>query len=175
MLLRHLCFLVLPLLAILPSREAHAFRFGTDETIHRIEDVKLKGAEDEALYLGYMTRIPNFLLGVYVEDAGYVLGVREKTGRFYPMPKGEELASFQRNGFLPNPLPTYRIGTLDYIMGYSLWWALALTLAFLWYGNWRKRRTGALPIPAAGLDPAPAGAASPAAPFDGTAPARPPT
>jgi hypothetical protein len=102
--------------------------------------VPLKGAKDEALYLGYMTKTKNFLLGVSVEDAGYVLGVKGESGRFYHMPKGEELATFQTAGTLPSPLPAYRLGIFDYIVGYSLWWGLALVALFWGIGAWRKRR-----------------------------------
>lgn len=134
---------LLAFLAFLVSGPAHAYRFGTDETIHKIEDVKLKGAKDEALFLGYMTRIRYFLAGLYVEDVGYVLGVEDDSKRFYHIPEGEELKSFQRSGYLPDPLPPYKISIFDYIIGYSLWWALALGALFVWLGNRRKRAAAA--------------------------------
>ena len=56
--MRHALYLfaLIVTLALVPVDRAHAqYRFGTDEQIHFIEDVPLKGAKDEALYLGYMT------------------------------------------------------------------------------------------------------------------------
>ena len=100
----------------------------------------LKGAENEALYLGYMTRTRNFLLGYSVEDAGYVLGVKGESKKFYHMPMGDDLARFQKAGTLPDPLPPYRLGFFDYLVGYSLWWGLALVALFWAVGAWRKRR-----------------------------------
>ncbi|HMO27745.1 hypothetical protein [Enterovirga sp.] len=145
-------------LALLVSGPAHAYRFGTDETIHKIEDVKLKGAKDEDLFLGYMTRIRYFLAGLYVEDVGYVLGVEGDSKRFYHMPEGEELKSFQRSGYLPDPLPPYKLSIFDYIIGYSLWWALAIGAFFVWFGNRRKRAAAAAAAP----EPPPAPEAAPA-------------
>ena len=141
--MRHALYLfaLIVTLALVPVDRAHAqYRFGTDEEIHFIQDVPLKGAKDEALYLGYMTKTKNFLLAVSVEDAGYVLGVKGESGRFYHMPKGEELAKFQTAGTLPSPLPPYRLGIFDYVVGYSLWWGLALVALFWGIGSWRKRK-----------------------------------
>jgi hypothetical protein len=131
---------MLALLLLPPDRAQAQYRFGTDEEIHFIEDVPLKGANDEALYLGYMTRTRNFLLGLTVEDAGYVLGVKGESKRFYHMPQGDDLARFQKAGTLPDPLPPYRLGVFDYIAGYSLWWGLALVAVFWAIGAWRKKK-----------------------------------
>ena len=138
-------FLILAaLLAVLllPTDRAKAaeYRFGAEEEIHAIQDVPLKGAKEEDLYLGYMTRTQNFLLGLYVEDRGYVLGVKGESKRYYDLPQGEDLARFQNAGTLPNPLPPYKLGFLDYLVGYSLWWALALIALFWGIGKWNKRK-----------------------------------
>lgn len=148
-------------LTVSAPERAEAYRFGTEETIHKIEDVKLKGAKNEDLFLGYMVRVKNFLLGLYLEDAGYVLGVKGESKRYYHMPQGEELARFQRAGFLPDPLPRYEIGTLDYVFGYSLWWGLALAGLAIWWGDRKKKQKAAAANP---------GPAAPGAP-----PTRPPT
>lgn len=165
MILAGLRFVPLLVLALVMSSPAQAYKFGTDESIHKIQDVTLKGAEDEKLFLGYMTRTRWFLAGIYVEDAGYVLGVDGPGKRYFNMPTGEPLAGFQRNGFLPDPLPGYSLSVWDYIFGYSLWWALALGALWVWFADRRKRRAAAqAPIAAA---PAPiyaSGAREPAAP-----------
>jgi hypothetical protein len=132
----------LVLLLLAPDGAQAQYRFGTDEEIHFIQDVPLKGANDEALYLGYMTRTHNFLLGYSVEDVGYVLGVKGESKRFYHMPEGDDLARFQSAGTLPNPLPPYRLGVFDYVAGYSLWWGLALVAVF-WAVGARRKKKGA--------------------------------
>ena len=69
--------LIVALLCLLPAQNAEAaFKFGADETIHFLQDVSLKGAKEEALYLGYRTKIQFFVAGLYVTDEGYVLGVK---------------------------------------------------------------------------------------------------
>jgi len=126
---------------LLPIDRAKAdYRFGADEEIRHIQDVPLKGAENEDLYLGYITRTQNFLLGLSVEDRGYVLGVKGQSKRYYPMPEGEDLARFQNAGTLPDPLPPYKLGFFDYLVGYSLWWGLGLVALFWGIGEWRKRK-----------------------------------
>lgn len=127
---------VLALLAAAPAQAA--YKFGTDETINKIEDVKLKGKDDEALFLGYMARTHWFLAGLYVEDVGYVLGVEGQSKRFYQMPQGEELKRFQRDGFLPDPLPKYSLSFFDYLFGYSLWLVLAGVGISLLVAKYRK-------------------------------------
>jgi hypothetical protein len=150
------------LLLLVPLSSAHAnFKFGTDEDIHSIQDVTLKGAKQEPLYLGYMTRTKFFLLGAYVEDVGYVLGVKGEGKRYYEMPKGEELARFQKAGFLPDPIPTYKLGFFDYLNGYSLWWAGAIVALMGVFGVFRKKKAIA---PAASTPTAPAPTPPAAAP-----------
>ena len=101
-------------------------QFGTQETTHILQDVRLKGAQGEQLYLGYMTRTQSFLLPMYVSDAGYVLGIKGDRERYFKMPAGAELARLQQAGALPKPLPPYRLTVGDYVMGYLLWIVLAL-------------------------------------------------
>jgi len=150
---------------LVPRAADAAWQFGAQEDIHCLQDVTLKGAKDEALCLGYMMKTQYFLAGMYVVDEGYVLGVKGETGRYYHMPTGEDLARFQRGGFLPDPLPPYKIGFWDYVVGYSLWWALAIVAAIYGWQAIRKRRTAAAqpaPVaPAAPAPPAPPPAASP--------------
>src|SRR5215468_4630182 len=106
--------------------------FGKQETITCITDVTLKGGDDEPLCLAHKTTIQFFGGGVYLKDDGYVLGIRGKRDVYYHMPTAEELKEFQEAGTLPTPLPPYKIGAAEYLLGYSLWLALAVTAA--WYG-----------------------------------------
>jgi hypothetical protein len=155
---------------VLPMGAAEAaWQFGAQEDIHCLQDVTLKGAKDEALCLGYMTKTQYFLAGLYVVDEGYVLGVKGETGRYYHMPTGEDLDRFQRAGTLPNPLPPYKLSFWDYLIGYSLWWALALVALFYIVPAIRKRRA-----PAAQPAVAPVAPVAPPAPGAPPPPATPP-
>jgi hypothetical protein len=124
-----------------PARaDAAQLRFGTSEQISFIQDVTAKGPEDEPLFLGRLIRTQNFIGGYSFEDAGFVLGVKGDSKKFYNMPTGEELARLQRAGFLPSPLPDYQPGFLDYLVGYSLWLVVLLIVGGFALDHWRKRR-----------------------------------
>lgn len=148
---------------LLPARSAGAaWQFGADETIHFIQDVTLKGANQEVLFLGYMTKTQFIIAGVYITDEGYVLGVKGESKRYYNMPTGAELAGFQKGGFLPDPLPPYSLGFWDYFIGYSLWWAIAIMIVWWAVSSQIKKRKAAA-AGAAPADPPPV-APPPAAP-----------
>jgi hypothetical protein len=140
---------ILPLVAALlvmaiPVTAQAALKFGKDETIHYIQDVDVTGPAGEKLFLGYKTTVQNFLLGLFLQDDGYVLGEREDHDRYFAMPEGEELANFQKNGLIPSPLPPYKIGGLDYAIGYSLWIALPIIVLVYVVGWLRKRKAPAV-------------------------------
>lgn len=153
---------------LMPSGRAEAqYRFGSQDEINRIQDVKLKGADNEELFLGYIVRTHWFFLGYNVEDRGYILGIPGGGNRFYEMPKGDELAGFQRNGYLPDPLPPYSLSFWDYLFGYSDWWSIPIIVALSIYGSRRRKRKAAEKAAAAGTSPAPL---PPAAPVVAAAP-----
>ena len=110
------------------SNQVHSMGFGGQETIHKIVDVKLKGANSEKLFLGYKTYILFFIAGIYVKDEGYVLGISGSNSKYYPFPSGEELKNFQASGMLPTELPEYSIPFIEYVFGYSLWIILIFSI-----------------------------------------------
>ncbi len=113
---------ILTLFLVAFSGEARAWTpFGTDERISRIEDVALTTPDGDPLFLGYKTSTVYFLGGLYVSDDGYVLGLQAKPKYYVDMPSPDKLAEFQQKGLLPNPLPPYRLGLVDYLKGFSLW------------------------------------------------------
>ncbi len=136
-----LLFVLVPVLLLTAGGNAHAARFGTDESIHRLQDVDLKGPNDEALYLGHKTSTLNVLAGVYIKDDGYVLGVRGDSKKYFDMPGAADVERFQRSGLLPNPLPKYELSAIDYVLGYSLWIVLAVVALWVAWDWARKRRT----------------------------------
>ena len=137
--MKHCTVLLIAMMFIVMSStaEARGFRFGDDVRINFIEDVTLKGNDSEALFLGYKTTTKFFLLGVYVTDDGYVLGIKGKE-EYYDLP-ADKVTEFQSQGLLPNPLPPYQLATLDYVFGYSLWLALVALLAYGGFSVLRKR------------------------------------
>lgn len=97
-------------------------RFGKDEKIHCIADLDVKGANGEATCLAYKTTTYWVGAGAYFKDDGYVVGLKTERG-WYPLEAAD--------GKLPHPLPPYSISSWDYVWGYSLWIAIAITVA--WY------------------------------------------
>jgi len=142
------CAILATVLLLVPA-SAKAWQFGDTERLHKIEDINLKGADGEPLYLGYKTTVVNFGAGVYLKDDGYILGVTGKSGRYYDFPAGDKLTRFQDDKLLPNPLPPYTISWIDYGEGYLLWivligYAIIHGIVVLY-----KRRRGQKPEPEA--------------------------
>lgn len=123
------------------SAPVAAQTFGNEETLHKLQDVEIVGAENEALSLGYKTTTHNILLPYTITDDGYVLVVRDDSKKFYTM-TAEEIAGWQDAGLLPDPLPPYEISLLDRIMGHLLYPTLVL-IALLYLVPWLRKRNKA--------------------------------
>ena len=137
-LLRVVVFVGAVLAAALPAHAA-GLMFGHDETLHRLVDVDVVGENDEKLSLGYMTSTESLLLPYTLRDDGYVLMPRDTSDTFYTF-TDEELAGWQANGAMPDPLPPYEVPMLDRIMGYLLWPTLVVIgLVYLIPGLRRRR------------------------------------
>jgi hypothetical protein len=130
--------------------------FGTQEEIHKLQDVTITSQQNEPLFLGYKTSTLYVFAGVYITDDGYVFGLRDKPDNFITTTP-EEIAKFQAQGLLPNPLPKYSIGIVDLLLGYSLWIGLVVVAIFYGIGWARKRRKQSEP-------PTPTPTATPATP-----------
>lgn len=129
-------FLMLVLvLAFLPlagaPAQAKGLGFGSDEKIRSLSDINLRGPSGEMLFLAHKVTTQFFLLGVQVKDDGYVLGVKGDSRKYFRLPDAQ-LQRLQQQGLLPSPLPGYRLGKMDYLIGYSLW--LALAAMGVWFG-----------------------------------------
>lgn len=129
---------VLLLSGFLPACEAIVI--GRQQEIHKITDVKLTGENNEPLYLGYATTVFLFGGGVALVDEGYVLGIQGSDRECHRLPDERELARYQKQGLLPDPLPAYHIGFWQYIYGFWLWIALGLVATGLALA---RRRTAA--------------------------------
>lgn len=110
------------------ERTTHAGRlaFGVTERKHYIKEIKLKGPNEESLYLGYITATISMGAGMYLFDAGYYLGVKNNNKIYYSLPDSIELKNLQEKGLIPYPLPVYHISILEYLFGYSLWILMAI-------------------------------------------------
>jgi hypothetical protein len=104
------------------------FEFGTEEKLHCISDVKLKGDNGTELCLAYKTSSYSFFAPLYLHDDGYVLAVKSRSDTYGELPQGQDLAALQASGLLPSPLPTYTIPLLDYALGYALPLAIAAAI-----------------------------------------------
>ena len=113
--------------------------FGHYEDTHKIVDVKLLGKDNEKLFLGYKTDSFYLEAGVFIKDAGYILGIEGEEGSYYPMPTGDDLRYYQDKNLLPNPLPQYNIPIMDYLIGYSLW-IIAFLFAAYYIGTYMAKR-----------------------------------
>lgn len=116
-------FLFCGLSAVSVSASAKLF-FGSRESIHFVANTPIPGPDQSRLYLGHRVTMKAFLLPYYVHSNGYVLGVTGDSRKYIPLPSGPALQELQAKGLLPNPLPPARLGWLDYLVGFSLWWAL---------------------------------------------------
>jgi hypothetical protein len=119
------------------SSGASAYQFGKAEEISKLADLDVT-REGHKLYLGQKTATVFFLLGVYANDDGYVLGVSDEPDTYYET-SAEELKAFQERGLLPAPLPPHGLTVLDYLIGYSLWITLAV-IALVYGVGWLRKR-----------------------------------
>ena len=133
-------FIPLIILFISFASQAHAAKmhFGNQDSINFIQDVDIRGAKQEQLYLGYKTSTYFFILGIYMIDHGYVLGV--KNNKAYYKLTQTQLSQFQQQGLLPSPLPKYQIDWFTYAIGYSLWIAIAGLIAWFFFSSYFDKR-----------------------------------
>jgi hypothetical protein len=125
------------ILMAVSAEDAHALRFGTRDSVQRLQDISVRGPNGEALSLGYVTTTHSFMLP-YKMTGDYVLVVRgqakDLNGRardvFHRL-TNEKIGQMQRAGVVPNPLPAYRHTIVDYLMGYLLWWVFPLVFVFI--------------------------------------------
>ena len=102
-------------------------RFGRQDEVRCIVDIPAKGPKDEALCLAYKTTSYWLGGGVYLSDGGYVLKPTGQDRVYYNLPA--DAANGTVEG-VPHPLPPYEIPFVDYALGYSLWFAIAVTAAW---------------------------------------------
>ena len=119
------------LLCVIFSTTANAkLSFGTSDSLKVVSDVKLKGPNGEELQLSRKLVTEHFLLPYMLKDEGYVLTVKGKHDMYYNLPEEKDLNALQDAGFLPKPLPEYKMQTIDLVFGYAMWWALVLIIGW---------------------------------------------
>jgi hypothetical protein len=80
--------------------------------------------------LCYKYSIKYFILGVSIQDDGYVLSNGDDYYTYVPLDQSK-IQELQKSGILPDPLPAYSLTWMQYAAGYSLWILIALVL-FAW-------------------------------------------
>lgn len=107
------------------SADAHAKfyygKFGAHEQIEYVGSVTLPGPAGEKLYLARKVTMRWLFVPYSVRDDGFVLAVFGDAHKHYPMPAGARLQELQARGYLPNPLPAWRLSTFDRVTGNALW------------------------------------------------------
>jgi len=131
-----------------PASAEAAYMFGKEETIHRLQDVDVTSQDNEPLFLGYKTTTTYFIAGVSITDDGYVFGLRSDSTKYIETTP-EEIAKFQASGLLPDPLPPYKLGILDYVIGYSLWTIVLPILVIVFVVSMVRKRKAPVTTPPA--------------------------
>ena len=116
--------------------------FGFDENIRCISDVELIGPSDEELCIAYKTTARFLGGGIYLKDDGYVLALVPEEGdeatSYFSLTE-DEIITYQAEGLLPSPLPSYSIPITDYLWGYSLWIIVAIAIVWSFFPRRRSR------------------------------------
>jgi hypothetical protein len=99
--------------------------FGTDESIWFVANITVPGPVGERLYLGRKVSMHCFLAPYSVSDEGFVLGISGEPKRYIPMPSEAKVRELQAAGYLPNPLPEWKLPLINKVLGNSLWLLLA--------------------------------------------------
>lgn len=131
-------FLALIALFQAPSAEAARGKFGTEDELRFVQETKIKQSGIN-LFLARKIRTENFLLPYMIADEGFVLADHNRG--YYPLDEAK-IKEFQAQGLLPNPLPPFKLETMDYVMGYSLWLLIAGVGAWMGISALWKRRKG---------------------------------
>jgi hypothetical protein len=127
-------------LIFIPTVEAK-LRFGANQRVHFVQEVSLRGPNDEQLFLGRMIETNSFLLPYAVKDQGFVLGIAGESARYFDMPPDDALQAMQREGLLPAPLPTYELTAVDLIFGNLLWIVIAVLALYGAFKHFTSKQT----------------------------------
>lgn len=128
---------------LVQATPSSAALFVSEEVLRPLQDVSIKNANGDNLYLGYKVSFHWFVLPYAVSNDGYILGAKDKP-IFYSADKAK-LEQWQAEGHLPNPLPRNRLSVRDYLFGHLLW--IILGAVAIWYGraviNYRRAAVAA--------------------------------
>jgi hypothetical protein len=128
-------FLMITFLSFSSNTVYAGLMFGKKDSIIAIQNINQKDQNSDNLFLGHRITTNFFILGVSVSDQGYVLGVKEKYNRYYPLDE-QKIAELQKKNILPTPLPRYKIDLFQYLVGYSLY--IFIVVIGLWDFSKRK-------------------------------------
>ncbi len=128
-----LALVLATLCALAPVAPASALtvKLGPEIVVRPLQDVRLQTGRGDPLVLAYKLTFHWLGLPYSMSSDGLVLGVKGGTDHFAL--DSNRLAQWQAQGHLPTPLPSYRPGIEDYVLGHLLWIVLALVAA--WFGR----------------------------------------
>ena len=137
------------ILLLIPQKsDAAVYRLGNQESIYRTQDTNIKNDKGQALDLAYKVSSYYIVAGVYVHDDGYVLQIKDDSSHYYDL-TAAKISTYQAEGLLPKPLPSYSVPFWDYLLGYSLWIILAVILSMkIWSGIRKRKHPPVPPLPA---------------------------
>ncbi len=101
--------------------------FGRQEDLVCIVDVAVRAKDQRELCLAYKTTTHFFGAGLYVTNDGYALKVKGSRSEYYPL-NSDAIRAHQTAGELPSPLPAYSLPFSTYVVGYSLWLCILVTI-----------------------------------------------
>lgn len=132
-----LALLIIGSILLFIPQKTHAALFGSQESIYKIQDTNIKNDKGQALDLAHKVSSLYIFAGVFVHDDGYVLQIRDDSSHYYDL-TAAKISSYQAEGLLPKPLPSYSVPFWDYLLGYSLWIILAVLLVTKIWSSIRK-------------------------------------
>jgi len=117
---------------IATASPAHAIRMRLpQDRIVKLQDTNIKGPQGEELFLGYIPK-----------KSEYVLGIKDNSTSYYELDEAQTKA-FQARGLLPVPLPPYVAPPISDTAIYGIAGFLILcALGWAWklYTRWRRKR-----------------------------------
>lgn len=134
------------LVSIAAADARSTIMIGSEEVLRPLQDVRLQNGNGEPLYLGYRISFHWLGLPYAVSNDGYILGMKGKTSHIV-IGQGR-LAEWQAQGHLPSPLPSYRLGIADHLLGNLLWIVLAGVVGWAAYRITGQRAGHPAPAPA---------------------------
>ena len=104
--------------------------FGTQDEILFVQDITTVLPGTGKVYLGHRITTSAFILPYFVKNNGLVLGISNDPKSYIPLPGKQKLEVLQKEGFLPQRLPTPELRFADILWGFS--WEFFIVFCILY-------------------------------------------